>query len=70
MDEETLNTTIRRFLKELGVSGHQAVDAAVRAAVADGRVKEGQTVAISATLTVETIDFTHTVDGVLSTKSD
>ena len=70
MDDETLNTTIRRFLKEFGVSGHQAVDAAIRGAVADGSVKEGQTVAVSATLTVETINFAHTVDGALSTKSD
>ena len=70
MDEETLNTTIRRFLKEFGVSGHQAVDAAVRAAVAEGRVKEGEVVAVSATMTVEAVGLSHTVDGVLNTKLD
>ena len=70
MDEETLNTTIRRFLKEFGVSGHQAVDAAVRAAVAEGRVKEGEAVAVSATMTVEAVGLSHTVDGVLNTELD
>jgi hypothetical protein len=70
MDEETLNTTIRRFLKEFGVSSHQAVDAAVRAAVAEGRVREGEAVEVSATLTVDAIGLSQTVDGVLSTKLD
>ena len=55
MNDETLNSTIRRFLKEFGVSGHQLIDAAIRAAVAEGRVKEGDAVAVSATMTVEAV---------------
>ncbi len=70
MDEETLNTTIRRFLKEFGVSSHQAVDLAVRAAVAEGRVRQGEAVAVSATLTVEAIGLNQSIDGVLSTTLD
>ena len=70
MDEETLNTTIRRFLKEFGISSHQAVDSAVRAAVAEGRVREGEAVAVSATLTIEDIGLNQTADGVLSTTLD
>ena len=66
MDEETLNATIRRFLKEFGVSSHQAIDSAVRAAVAEGRVREGEAVAVSATLTVEAIGLNQSIDGVLS----
>jgi len=70
MDDDSLDTTIRRFLKEFGVSGHQAVSEAVTAAVADGRAIEGQPVAISATLTVEAIGLSHTVGGTLNTKLD
>ena len=70
MDEETLNTTIRRFLKAFGVSSHQAVNSAVRAAVAEGRVREGEAVAVSATLTVEASGLNQSVDGVLSTTLD
>ena len=68
MDDDTLNATIRRFLKEFGVSGHQAVEAAVRAAIADGRIAEGDTVAVSATLTIDAIGLGHTTDGTLNTR--
>ena len=68
MDEATLNSTIRRLLKEFGVSGHQAVEAAVRAAIAEGRIGEGDEIAVSATLTIGAIGLDHRVDGTLSTK--
>ena len=70
MDEETLNSTIRRFLKEFGVTSHQAVEEAVRAAVAEGRVRQGEAVAVSATLTIEAIGLNQTVGGVLNTTLD
>jgi len=70
MSDETLNTTVRRFLKEFGVTSHQAIDAAVRAAVAEGRVAPGEMIAVSATLTVEAVGLSQTVDGGLSTTLD
>jgi len=70
MSDETLNTTVRRFLKEFGVTSHQAIDAAVRAAVAEGRVAPGEMIAVSATLTVEAVGQSQTVDGGLSTTLD
>ena len=70
MDDETLNSTIRRFLKEFGVSSHQAIDAAVCAAVAEGRIRDGDALAVSATLTVEAVGLAQTVDGTLLAKLD
>ena len=48
----------------------QAGEEAVRAAVAEGRVREGEAVAVAATLTIEAIGLNQTVEGVLSTKLD
>jgi len=70
MSDDTLNATIRRFLKEFGVSGHQAIDLAVRAAIAEGRISEGDAVSVSATLTVDAVGLAQTVEGVLHTKLD
>jgi len=67
MDSETLETTIRQFLEEFGVSGHQVAGVGITAAVVDGRVIEGQAIAVSATLTIDAIGLNHTVDGVLNT---
>lgn len=68
MNDETIDTTIRRFLDEFGVSGHKAVSAAITAAVADGRVFEGQELAVTATLTVDGVGLSHIADGILNTK--
>ncbi len=70
MGDETLNSTIRRFLKEFGVSSHQAIDDAIRAAVAEGRIKEGDGIAVSATLTVDAVGLSHKVSGTLNTTQD
>lgn len=70
MDDDTLNSTVRRFLKEFGVTGHQAIEAAVRAAVAEGRIAEGSSIDVSATLTVEAVGLVQSIDGVLNTTLD
>ena len=39
MNEDIFNASIRKFLKTLGVSGQREIEKAVRAALADGRLK-------------------------------
>jgi hypothetical protein len=41
MNEETLNLTIRRFLKQFGVTAQREVERAVREAAARGRLGAG-----------------------------
>ena len=40
MNEEALNMSLRKFLKIVGVTSQQEIEKAIRAAVADGRLKE------------------------------
>jgi hypothetical protein len=63
MDEDTFNTSIRKFLKTLGVTGQREIEKAVRAAVADGRLAGNQTLAASATISIGSIGFTHEIKG-------
>jgi len=61
---------MRKFLKQLGVTAHQELEAALRAAVADGRLAAGAQVAVNAEVTIAELGFTHRVDGTLKTPGD
>lgn len=62
MNEDVLNTSLRRFLKTVGVTSQREVEKAVRAAVADGRLKGNEALPAKMTLTVGGINLTHTIE--------
>ncbi len=63
MNEDVFNTSIRKFLKTLGVTGQREIEKAVRAALADGRLKGNEKVAAKATIAIGALQFTHEVAG-------
>lgn len=63
MNEDVLNTSVRKFLKKVGVSSQREIEMAVREAVASGRLKGRETLPAKMTLTVGDVDLTFTVDG-------
>jgi hypothetical protein len=62
MDEETLNTSVRKFLKRLGVTAQREIEKAVRAADAKGE-PSSTTLPAKAVVTVGGIDLTFEIDG-------
>jgi hypothetical protein len=62
MNEDVLNTSVRRFLKTVGVTSQREIEKAVRAAVASGRLKGNEALPAKMTLTVGGIDLTHVID--------
>lgn len=56
MDEE-FNISLRKFLKQVGVTSQKAIEDAVREAGATGTLRA------RATITIEGLDMTHTVEG-------
>ena len=62
MNEDVLNTSIRRFLKTVGVTSQREIEKAVRAAVASGKLKGNEALPAKMTLTVGGIDLTHAID--------
>ena len=62
MNEDVLNGSIRKFLKVVGVTSQREIEKAVRAAVAEGRLKGNEKLAAKMTLTLNGVDLTHTVD--------
>ena len=62
MNEDVLNTSVRRFLKTVGVTSQREIEKAVRAAVADGKLKGNEALPAKMTLTVGGINLTHTIN--------
>jgi hypothetical protein len=68
MDEEALNTSLRKFLKVVGVTSQREIENAIRAAVADGRLNGDEPVAAQVVLTIDKAGLRHTIDGTITLK--
>jgi len=62
MNDDALNTSIRKLLKVFGVTSQREIENAVRDAVASGRLKGNESLPAKVTLSVGGIDLTHTID--------
>ena len=63
MNEDVLNTSVRKFLKKVGVTSQREIEKAVREAVAAGRLKGNESLPAAMTLKVGGLDLSFTVDG-------
>jgi hypothetical protein len=57
MNEDVFNTTIRKFLKQVGVNSQRAIEIAVRDAIAKGKLKGTEKLPATMTLKVAGIDL-------------
>ena len=62
MNEDVFNASLRKFLKQVGVTSQREIEKAVRAAVASGKLKGNEALPAKMTLTVGGISLTHTID--------
>ena len=53
--------TVRKFLKQLGVTGHQKLTDAMDDAVRSGIVSSGIELPVTATIEIGTLKFSHSV---------
>ena len=61
-DEMTASeVAMRKFLKQLGVTAHQELAAALAKAVADGKIASGAELAVTARVEIADLQFTHDV---------
>lgn len=63
MDEETLNLSIRKFLKMVGVRSQREIEQAVTAALASGAIAGNETLAASMTLEIAALQLKVTLGG-------
>ncbi len=65
MNDESLNMSIRKFLKTVGVNSQLAIEKAVHKSIADGRLKSNETLPLTMTLTVGKLELNVKFDGEL-----
>lgn len=63
MNEDAFNTSIRKFLKVVGVTSQREIEKAVRAAVESGKLKGNERLPAKVTLTIGQVDLIHEIDG-------
>ena len=65
---DTFNMTMRKFLKEVGVTSQQAIEEAMRKAGLEQTAGRGFSAKM--VLTIEALDLEHTVEGRIAGKSE
>ena len=65
MNEEALNSSLRKFLKVVGVTSQGEIEKAVRKAAAEGKLKGKPSLKARMVLTIGEVGLTHTIDGTI-----
>ena len=63
MNDETLNMSIRKFLKTVGVNSQLAIEKAVQKAVADGKLKGNEAFPVAMSLSIGKLNLNVKFDG-------
>ena len=61
MNEDVFNASLRKFLKQVGVTSQREIEKAVRDALADGRLRGHEKLPAKMVLTVGGVSLTHEV---------
>lgn len=65
MNEDVFNTSLRRFLKKVGVTSQREIEKAVRDALAAGQLKGHEKLQAKMTLTIGAVGLVHDVSDVI-----
>jgi hypothetical protein len=61
MNEDVFNTSLRKFLKKVGITSQREIEKAVRDAVEAGRLKGNEKLQAKMVLTLSGVNLTHEV---------
>ncbi|MBS91627.1 MAG: hypothetical protein CMM95_01045 [Rickettsiales bacterium] len=65
MNEEKLNISIRKFLKNVGITSQRKIEDKIRKAVDSGKVSNSQKIKISAKIVSDDIELSESINGEL-----
>ncbi len=68
MDEDIFNMTLRKFLKNVGITSQREIEGAVRAAIDDGKLSGDESIDAKVTLTIESLGLSTEIDGKIDLK--
>jgi hypothetical protein len=62
MNEDVFNTSLRGFLKKVGITSQREIEQAVRDAVASGKLKGNEKLPAKMVLTIGGVALTHEIN--------
>lgn len=65
MDEDVLNMSVRKFLKNVGVTSQREIEQAIRQAIADGRLEGHESLAATIDLKIDGVGLDHRIEGTI-----
>jgi hypothetical protein len=63
MNEDVFNTSLRGFLKKVGITSQREIEKTVRDAVASGKLKGNEKLPAKMVLTVGGVSLSHEISG-------
>ena len=63
MNEDSFNSSLRAFLKKVGITSQREIEKAVRDAVAAGKLKGNERLPAKMVLTIGGVSLTHEISG-------
>ena len=63
MNEDIFNTSLRGFLKKVGITSQREIEKAVRDALAAGKLKGNEKLPAKMVLTLGGVSFSHEISG-------
>lgn len=63
MNEDVFNTSLRGFLKKVGITSQREIEKVVRDAIASGKLRGNEKLPAKMTLTLGSVSFTHEISG-------
>jgi hypothetical protein len=65
MNEDVLNTSLRKFLKTVGVTSQREIETAIRKALAERKIKGNEALHAEMTLTIGDVGLNHKISGAI-----
>ena len=69
MDEDAFNLSVRKFLKQLGITAQREIELGVRSGIEAGRLQGAERLPARATVKVEGLDEEIVVEGEIALES-
>ena len=63
MDEEKLNISTRKLLKNVGINSQRIIENSIRKAIDDGVINNSKKVQVSVTLEISELSIAEIIDG-------
>ena len=63
MDEEKLNISTRKLLKNVGINSQRIIENSIRNSISDGIINDSKKIKVSVTLEISELNIKEIIDG-------